>query len=143
MTDAGALARIVAFFEHIRPSDVARIGEIYTADAYFRDPFNEVRGIGAIARVYAHMFEQLDDCRFVITETVADGECAFLVWDFTFRIRRWRPRRVLAIHGTSLIKLTADGKVGYHRDYWDAAEELYAKLPLIGPVVRFLRRSLA
>ena len=143
MTDAGALACIVAFFEHITPSDVARIGEIYSVDAYFRDPFNEVRGIDAIARVYAHMFEQLDDCRFVITETVADGERAFFVWDFTFRIRRWRPRRLLTIHGTSLIKLTADGKVGYHRDYWDAAEELYARLPLIGPVVRFLRRSLA
>ncbi len=143
MTDACALARIVAFFEHITPSDVARIGEIYAADAYFRDPFNEVRGTDAIARLYTHMFEQLDDCRFVITETVAAGESAFLIWDFTFRIRRWRPRRVLAIHGTSHIKLTADGKVGYHRDYWDAAEELYAKLPLIGPVLRFLRRSLA
>jgi steroid delta-isomerase len=143
VTDAGALARIVAFFEHITPGDVARIGEIYAAEAYFRDPFNEVRGVDAIARVYAHMFEQLDDCRFVITETVVGGECAFLVWDFTFRIRRWRPRRLLAIQGTSLIKLTAGGKVGYHRDYWDAAEELYAKLPLIGPVLRFLRRTLA
>ena len=143
MRDAGALAGIVAFFEHITPSDVARIGEIYAANAYFRDPFNEVRGIAAIARVYEHMFAQLDDCRFVITETVADGECASLVWNFTFHIRRWRPRRMLAIHGTSLIKLTADGKVWYHRDYWDAAEELYAKLPLIGPVLRFLRRSLA
>ena len=141
--DPGALARIVAFFEHITPSDIARIGEIYAADAYFRDPFDEVRGVDAIARVYAHMFEQLDECRFVITETVAGGEAAFLVWDFTFRIRRLRSRRVLAIHGTSHIKLTADGKVGYHRDYWDAAEELYAKLPLIGPVLRFLRRSLA
>jgi steroid delta-isomerase len=143
MTDASALARIVAFFENITPGDVARIGEIYAADAYFRDPFNEVRGVAAIARVYAHMFEQLDECRFVVTETVADGEAALLVWDFTFRSRHWRPRQVQAIHGATHIKFTADGKVGYHRDYWDAAEELYAKLPLIGPVLRFLRRQLA
>jgi len=27
-----------------------------------------------------------------------------------------------------------------HRDYWDAAGELYAKLPLIGAVMRWLRR---
>ena len=143
MTDASALARIVAFFENIAPGDVARIGEIYAADAYFRDPFNEVRGVAAIARVYAHMFVQLDECRFVITETVAEGEGAVLIWDFTFRSRRWRPRQVQAIHGATHIKLTADGKVGYHRDYWDAAEELYAKLPLIGPLLRFLRRKLA
>jgi len=138
-----AVARIVAFFEHIAPGDVARIGEIYAVDAYFRDPFNEVRGVAAIARAYGHMFEQLDDSRFVVTETVADGDGAFLIWDFIFRIKHWRPGQVRAIHGASHIKLTADGKVGYHRDYWDAAEELYAKLPVIGPVLRFLRGALA
>ena len=143
MTDPAALARIVAFFEQIAPSDVARIGDIYAEDAYFRDPFNEVRGVAAIARVYAQMFKRLDQCRFVITTTVANDEGAFLVWDFTFRIRRWRPSRTLAIHGASHVKLTAAGKVAYHRDYWDAAEELYAKLPLIGPVMRFLRKTLA
>lgn len=143
MTDATSLARIVAFFENLAPGDAARISEIYAADAYFRDPFNEVRGVAAIARIYAHMLEQLDECRFVITETVADGDGAVLIWDFTFRSRRWRPRHMWAIHGASHIKLTPDGKVGYHRDYWDAAEELYAKLPLIGPVLRFLRWKLA
>jgi steroid delta-isomerase len=143
VTDTVALARIVTFFETISPDDVARIGGIYASDAYFRDPFNEVRGVAAIARVYAHMFEQLDECRFVITETIAGGEGALLIWDFRFRIRRWRPMQPHAIHGASHIKLTANGKIGYHRDYWDAAEELYAKLPLIGPVMRFLRRTLA
>ncbi len=143
MTTAVALARIVAFFETLAPGDVARIGELYAADAYFRDPFNEVRGVAAIAHVYAHMFEQLDDCRFVITESIAEGESAVLIWDFTFRSRRWRPREVRDIHGATHLKLTADGKIGYHRDYWDAAEELYAKLPLIGPLSRFLRRKLA
>lgn len=143
MTDAEALARVVAFFEHVGPDDVARIDAIYAADAYFRDPFNEVRGVRAVARVYARMFEQLDDCRFVIAETIAEGKSAVLVWNFTFRIRRWRLRGPKAIRGASHLRFTADGRIGYHRDYWDAAEELYAKLPLLGPVLRFLRRQLA
>jgi hypothetical protein len=143
MTDAQSLARIVAFFENIAPGDVARIGEIYAPEAYFHDPFNEVRGVAAIQRVYAHMFEQLVDCRFVITETLADGGAALLIWDFTFRSRAWNPRQLRAIHGASHIKLTGDGQISYHRDYWDAAGELYAKLPLIGPVLSLLRRRLA
>ena len=143
MTNAEAVARFVAFFEHFAPTDVARIGEIYAAEAYFRDPFNEVRGVDAVARVYARMFEQLDDCRFVIAETIAEGRAALLVWDFSFRIKRWRPRTVQTIHGATHLKFASDGKVAYHRDYWDAAEELYAKLPLIGPVLRVLRRFIA
>ena len=32
------------------------------------------------------------------------------------------------------------GRVNYHRgDYWDAAEELYEKLPLIGSLMYWLK----
>jgi len=143
VSNAEAVARVVAFFENIAPPDVARVGEIYTADAYFRDPFNEVRGVEAIARVYARMFEQLDDCRFAIADTLAEGDGALLVWDFTFRIRRWHPRATQAIHGATHLKFAPDGRIAYHRDYWDAAAELYAKLPLIGPLLRTLRKFVA
>lgn len=142
MSHCPALARVIAFFEKIAPGDAARLGEIYADDAYFRDPFNEVSGIAAITRVYQHMFEQLDECRFVISESVAEGDSSFLIWDLTFRVRGlWR--KLLSIHGSSHIRLNADGKITYHRDYWDAAGELYVKLPLIGPVLRLLRRKLA
>jgi steroid delta-isomerase len=143
VNNAGAVARVVAFFERIAPADVARIGEIYAADAYFRDPFNEVQGVEAIARVYARMFEQLEVCRFVIAGTLAEGDGALLVWDFTFRIRRWRPRTTRTIHGATHVKFAPDGRIAYHRDYWDAAEELYSKLPLIGSVLRLLRKFIA
>ena len=32
------------------------------------------------------------------------------------------------------------GLVTMHRDYWDAAEELYEKLPLLGGLMRWLKR---
>jgi steroid Delta-isomerase len=136
-------ARVIEFFEQLTPADVAGLSQIYADNAYFRDPFNEVRGLAAIARIFDDMFTRLADCRFVIRETVAD-ECGLLLtWDFTFRMRSYRPGTVQTIHGASHLKFDAAGKVSYHRDYWDAAEELYAKLPLIGPVMRFLRRRLA
>ena len=136
-------ARVVAFFEHLAPADTARMAAIYAADAYFRDPFNEVRGLSAIVRIFDAMFERLADCRFAIREVVADERGMMLTWDFTFRIRSYRPSTVQTIHGATHLKFDAAGKVAYHRDYWDAAEELYAKLPLIGPVMRFLKRRMA
>ena len=32
------------------------------------------------------------------------------------------------------------GRITLHRDYWDAAEELYEKLPLVGGLMRWLKR---
>jgi len=147
MTDAAAVRdaarRAKAFFESISPADVPRLGTIYTEDAYFRDPFNEVTGVAEIAWIFGAMFEHLDDVRFTILETVADDGGAMLTWDMSYRVRKWRPHQSQVIHGATHLRFAPDGRIAYHRDYWDAANELYAKLPLIGPVMRWLRRKLA
>ena len=136
-----ALARVVAFYETLSAADLERIQDVYAAGAYFRDPFNEIRGLPALREVFDKMFVNLSDARFTILETVADERGALLTWDMTFRIRKWKPEVTQTIHGASHLKFDAAGKVAYHRDYWDTGEELYAKLPLIGPVVRLLRRK--
>lgn len=137
-----AVQRAAAFFESLSAATVADLGAIYAADAAFRDPFNDVRGLPAIQRVYAGMFEHLIEPRFTIVETIADERGAFLIWDMTYRIRKLQPERMRTIHGTSHLRFDATGRIAYHRDYWDAAEELYATLPLIGPVMRYLKRKL-
>ncbi|MEO8484698.1 MAG: nuclear transport factor 2 family protein [Betaproteobacteria bacterium] len=131
-----------AFFETIAPADVGRIDTIYAGGATFRDPFNEVRGVAAIEAVYRKMFEHLDDVRFTFVETVVDAGGAMLIWDMSFRVRKWRPAKTQRIHGASHLKFAVDGRIAYHRDYWDTANELYAKLPLVGPLMRWLKRRL-
>lgn len=135
-----AIERIVVFFEALTPHSVDRFGEFYTEDAYFKDPFNEVRGIAAISRIFGHMYENLHEPRFVITSRVVGGEQCFLTWDFHFRFRKFSPDVRQTIRGTTHLKLAPDGRICFHRDYWDAAEELYEKLPLVGGLMRWLKQ---
>lgn len=137
-----ATERVRAFYERLQPGDLDRLHEVYAPHAYFRDPFNEVRGIDEVRRIFTNMFDHLEDCRFAFRDTVVDDGGAMLTWDMTFRIRRLHPQELRTIHGATHLKFDATGRVAYHRDYWDAAEELYAKLPLIGPVMRWLRRRM-
>lgn len=137
------LDALIDFFHGLAPESVARFPEFYSADAYFKDPFNEVRGVVAIQKIFSHMFRQVDEPRFVVSECVADGRGAVLVWEFRYRVRRWGGRGTQVIRGVSHLGFDAAGKVAYHRDYWDAAEELYMKLPLLGTLMRILRRTLA
>ena len=58
--------RFKAYWEGLTREGVARIGEHYTEDAYFRDPFNEVRGLAEVRRIFEHMFETLHEPRFRI-----------------------------------------------------------------------------
>lgn len=134
------VARVVAMFESLTPQDVARLAEFYTADARFKDPFNDVQGVPAIQRIFVHMFEALDEPRFVVRDIVADGDQCFLTWDFLFRMKRFS-REPQVIHGGSHLRFDTAGLVVLHRDYWDAAEELYEKLPVVGALMRWLKRQ--
>ena len=140
---AQALAGLKAFWEGLTPERLAGIDAVYAPEAYFRDPFNEVRGVKELERIFGHLYETLDEPRFTITETILQGERAVLIWDFDFRVKSWKPRVTQRIHGLSVVRFGPGGRVTYHRDYWDAAGELYAKLPLVGPLMRFLARKMA
>ena len=137
-----ALARIRKYFETLTPEAVGRMGEYYTESAYFRDPFNEVTGLDEVQRIFRHMYVALDHPRFEILQTITEGRSAVLLWDMHYRIRRLQPTRDRKIHGLSVLVFAPDGRVEWHRDYWDAAGELYATLPVIGPVMRWLARKM-
>ncbi len=134
-----SLARLVAFFETIAPDTTDQLASVYTDDVYFKDPFNEVRGLPEVTRIFTHMFRQVDAPRFVVTGSVLQGDQAFLTWDFLFRMKRFSDE-VQCIRGATHLKFAADGRANFHRDYWDAAEELYEKLPLLGSMMRGLKR---
>ena len=140
MNRSASLVRLVDYWQTLTPETVDAISTIYTEDAYFRDPFNEVTGIEKIRHLFADMFVRLDAPTFTITETIEQPHGALLIWDFTFRIKTLKPEMNRRIHGTSHIRFAPDGRVQYHRDYWDAAGELYEQLPLVGTLMRFLKK---
>ena len=72
-------------------------------------------------------------------DIVVDGDQCFLTWDFLFRMKRFS-RDEQVVRGGSHLRFDAQGRVGLHRDYWDAAEELYEKLPVVGGLMRWLKR---
>jgi ketosteroid isomerase-like protein len=138
IADARA-ARVVEAFESLRPESLDALCALYADDARFKDPFNDVRGHAALRAIFAHMFRSLDAPRFEIRETIVQGDQCFLTWDFRFRMKRFA-RAEQCIHGGSHLRFGADGRIALHRDYWDAAEELYEKLPLVGGLMRWLKR---
>ncbi len=126
---------LLTWYAALTPQSLARIGEFYAADAVFKDPFNTVRGLPAITGIYTHMFRTTEAPRFIIRERIVQADQAFVTWDFSFTLKG---RQYNVVGGTHF-HFDAQGLVIDHRDYWDAAEELWQKLPLIGGMVRWLR----
>lgn len=105
------VARVVAFFETLTPTRIADLGVFYDAQA-----------------------------RFVVTGQVLQGRQCFLTWEFHFSFKTYKPDSGQVIRGASQLLFSEQGLITRHRDYWDAAEDFYEKLPFLGSLLRWLKK---
>jgi ketosteroid isomerase-like protein len=130
------------FFERLDRGGLDRLGEHYATDAWFKDPFHEVRGIDRIRAILQHTFDVLPGARFRVTGRFPGktGQ-AVILWEMDFVMPLTRKPTTIA--GATHLEFDGTGKVRRHRDYWDAAEELYGRLPGLAWLMRALARRMA
>lgn len=90
--------------------------------------------------MFAQLCGPLSEPRFIVDTRIEHGSDAFLAWDFRFRIKKYKPDVEQVIRGGSHLRFDAQNKICYRRNFWDAAEKLYEKLPLIGGLLRLIKR---
>ena len=130
------LQRLIDFYEQLQPAHLDKLDRIYSDDVRFKDPFNDVSGLPAVRHIFSHMFATVQAPRFVVQHAVSDAGQGFLTWDFHFSSKG----STFEVHGATRVTFADDGRVALHRDYWDVAEELYEKLPVLGSLMRWLKR---
>lgn len=130
---------LLAWYSTLQADTVCQVGQFYAAEARFKDPFNEVTGVANIASIFDHMFATTNNPRFLIDQRIMQHQQAFVTWTFKFELKN----RAYQIVGGSHFVFNDMGMVILHRDYWDAAEELFQKLPVVGAPIRWLRKQFA
>jgi len=129
------------FFESIsQETSIESYNEIFDDNIYFEDPFQKVTGIENVYAVFEHMYGTLYDPRFSVTEIVCERNCAYLRWDFFYR--RSQKHNLEMFTGVSRVFFLETGKVRSHVDYWDAAENIYEKVPLLGSLIRLIKKRI-
>lgn len=136
------LQRYARFFEALRPGMPKSAYEAhFEPDVYFEDPFHRFNGVDKLIALFEKMFESLDAPSFAVKEIVGERPVAYLRWEFAYRQAPKAPLR--RFEGVSRVEFAPSGRVSSHIDYWDAAHNVYERLPIIGRVLSFLRRRIA
>lgn len=137
---AEQLEAYAGFWQQLGPETLDRIPEWFTEDARFCDPFNDVTGHRRIRAVFAHSYELVTDVAIDLGDRAVGQQAGYLRWTYRYRTRKGgRPWR---IEGMSEIRFAADGRVAEHVDHWDAAGQVYEKLPVLGGVLGMIKRKL-
>lgn len=132
------VARFQQTFQELRHDNLSRLGAVYADDVLFEDPLHRVEGLEALTVYFERMYAGVESIGFEFGEIVEAPGRAMLTWTMHMTHRRLRRGEPLALPGASHIRY--DQRVHYHRDYFDAGALLYERLPLLGTVVRAVRR---
>ena len=135
------IAAYSAYYENLSPDTVDQLSSMVTADFAFTDPFTTVIGPDKVCAYLAKTFSETENPKFDVTHTAFDGDMAFLRWTFSARMRvigQWD------ITGMTALTFNKDKSLlTSHVDHWDASQNFYAKIPVLGWFIRRLARRVA
>ena len=135
-----SLKAYAAVFGTLSPENMSRLDDLVCEDVVFADPFHRVVGRDAMYRILAGMFDTFPQPGFKVHDLAMGSGQGFIHWEFTTNPS---DDDQLAFSGTSVVAFDSNGRVTLHQDYWDAASAVYSRLPVVGPMVRFLNRRIA
>jgi len=141
MPDA-RLKRYTEFFEQLTPDGLDRLSSVMSDDIHFVDPFNDVSGLPQVETIFRDMFSLLQEPKFRVTHAAMTGgrtPRGLIRWEMSSTLRG----RSFEIVGMSEIGFAPDGRVSEHIDHWDAGRQFYEQLPVLGWILRTIRRQMA
>ncbi|WKE63944.1 nuclear transport factor 2 family protein [Gallaecimonas kandeliae] len=138
-----ALERFLGHYQRLDKESLHLLAEMYSSDLVFEDPAHRITGLPALERYFEGLYQQVEDIHFDFHAVRLFGEEAWVQWTLKLRHPRLSGGRSFSLDGVSLLSFDSDGKVCQHRDYFDLGAMLYERLPLLGPLVRWLKGRLA
>ena len=138
------LAGCAAYATYFGELSRARVGELEAlaiADFYFEDPFNKITGCDRIIAMFDKMYDQVGEPKFeILSVSWADkAPVAILKWRFTGDGGRLGK---IDFPGMSEVTFNEQGLATRHVDYWDSGTYFYAKLPVLGRVINFIKTKM-
>ncbi|MBN7769004.1 nuclear transport factor 2 family protein [Marinobacter daepoensis] len=132
------LDRFRCVFNQLDKGNLHKLQEVYGEDIQFQDPFGQIKGLDQLTEYMAAAYGNVIRCQFRFDEPVEQNGWCALPWVMELQHKRIRGGSPLYVNGISHLEIR-DGKVRYHRDYFDAGQLLYEHLPVVGRLVRWVK----
>jgi len=118
--------------------NIEELRSIYANTVVFEDPLHRREGIQALCDYLNNIYQSVQECRFERRGHWICDDIVFLQWDMHLLHPSLNGGKNFSVSGLSQLK--CGDRIFYHRDYFDAGEMLYEKVPVIGGINRWLKR---
>ncbi|MFK7862659.1 MAG: nuclear transport factor 2 family protein [Pseudohongiellaceae bacterium] len=132
---------VVQAYLSLTSGDHSLIKPLYTDDVYFEDPSHGIQGKASLMKYFANISRNMDQCTFKFHRTLTTDTEVFLTWTMIFSHQRLAGGETIRVEGSSFLK-TRNGKIYYHRNYFDMGSMVYENLPIVGRIIKKIRLRL-
>ncbi len=129
-------------FCELHRENLGRLAEIYADDVRFVDPAHTIDGLEQLTRYFENLYRNIDPPVFRFLNDLRLEAEGYVQWEMDFSHPRLSGGKVITVSGSSYIRFNDEGKVFFHRDYFDLGAMLYERLPLIGRIIGFIKGRL-
>ncbi|AUI86292.1 transcriptional regulator [Vibrio azureus] len=128
-------------YEKLNKSNLYTLEELYHPNVTFEDAAHRLEGWNALKSYFDNLYTNVTRCDFEIHEHQQMGNVGFLIWTMRLQHPKLKKGATIEVKGVSHLRFQ-DERVIYHRDYFDLGEMLYENLPLLGSVVKAVKKRL-
>lgn len=142
MSNNALISDFLKLYNQLDKSNLQLLNEVYADNIIFEDPLHRIEGLPALTDYFANMYENLNQGQFEIHTSFEQDDQASVYWVMTFSHKKIKQGQSLKVNGNTYLEFE-NGKVVYHRDYFDAGEMIYQHLPVFGTVINLIKRRTA
>ncbi len=136
------LQTFVEVYTELGTDNLDSLNRVYHPDVQFIDPIHQVNDRKTLLNYVNQLYSQIISCGFVIDHTFESGQEATVYWTMTLSHNKLNGKKPFVVQGHSHIKGRED-KVIYHRDYLDLGSMVYEHIPLLGLIIRTIKKGMA
>lgn len=137
--ESSVIERFVDVYQSLNADTVDRLDEVYHQKVVFEDPIHKLTGIDAVKSYMKKMYANLTEYQAEITEVIEQDSIAYVNWRLVYSHPKLNGGKAIRLKGVS--RLAFDDKVFSHIDYFDLGTMLYEHIPLLGGVIRTIKRK--
>ena len=129
------------FYAELSLEGINRLEALYHPEIRFQDPVMKLQGLKNLEAYFKHGLENSHYCRFQVHNFMTQNDQVCVQWQMRLSHPKLNRGKEISTQGASVIRFEND-LIIYHRDYFDLGEMLYEQLPLLGKLIKFIKRRL-
>ncbi len=136
------MEKFLQLYKTLSSENLHLLEDVYSSDIQFIDPAHEIKGLKSLTDYFSALYQNVHSINFEFKDVLQQESSCYLQWDMAFRHKRFAGGRTIAVSGTTFLKFNDNGKICYHRDYFDLGAMLYEHLPLLGRLLTNIKARL-